>query len=90
MIFESDVSAQLTPEERARVLIDARLTQAGWSVQDRSAQNLIGHRGVTLREKIMAASRGRADHILDVDRRVVGVIGAKPLRSRSQNDGVAS
>jgi len=59
------------------VLIDAELTQAGWSVQDRSAQNLIGHRGVALREKIMAAGHGRADYILYVDRKVVGVIEAK-------------
>jgi type I restriction enzyme M protein len=29
------MSANLTPEERARVLIDEQLTQAGWVVQDR-------------------------------------------------------
>ena len=78
MTSESGISARLTPEERSRVLIDAQLAQAGWSVQDRSAQNLIGHQGVALREKVMAAGHGRADYILYVDRRVVGVIEAKP------------
>ena len=35
------MSVNLTPEERARVLIDEQLTQAGWVVQDRKDIDLI-------------------------------------------------
>jgi hypothetical protein len=47
------MSANLTPEERARVLIDAQLTQAGWSVQDRKQIDLVNHTGVAVRETIL-------------------------------------
>jgi type I restriction enzyme R subunit len=68
----------LPAEARARVLIDAQLERAGWSVQDRKALNLFAAKGVAVREKVMAAGHGRADYILYVDKRVVGVIEAKP------------
>ena len=74
----SDPLGLLAPEARARVLIDAQLTAAGWSVQDRSGLNLFAAQGVAVREKIMAAGHGRADYLLYVDKRVVGVIEAKP------------
>ena len=51
----SDPLALLGPEARARVLIDAKLEQAGWSVQDRKGLNLFAARGVAVREKTMAA-----------------------------------
>lgn len=69
---------QLTAEQRARVLIDRQLTAAGWSVQSRSELNLFASRGVAVREVIMAPGHGRADYVLYVDQRVVGVIEAKP------------
>ena len=72
------MSSNLTPEERARDLIDQQLTQAGWSVVDRDAINLVSHQGVAVREVIMAADAGRADYILYVNRTMVGVIEAKP------------
>jgi type I restriction enzyme, R subunit len=69
---------QLTAEQRARVLIDRQLTDAGWSVQGRSELNLFAAQGVAVREVIMAAGHGRADYLLYVDQRAVGAIEAKP------------
>ena len=68
----------LDPEERARVLIDEQLRNAGWSVQDRKEIDLVNHPGVAVREIIMASGVGRADYLLYVNRRIVGVIEAKP------------
>ena len=68
---------QLTAEQRARVLIDRQLAAAGWSVQSRPL-NLFAAQGVAVREVIMAPGHGRADYVLYVDQRVVGVIEAKP------------
>ncbi|WP_249523194.1 type I restriction endonuclease subunit R [Modestobacter marinus] len=69
---------QLTAEQRARVLIDRQLTAAGWSVQSRTELNLFAGQGVAVREVIMAPGHGRADYVLYVDQRVIGVIEAKP------------
>lgn len=68
----------LTAEQRARLLIDAQLRAAGWDVVDRKGLNLFGARGVAVREVIMRADHGRVDYLLYVDKRVVGVIEAKP------------
>lgn len=65
-------------EQRARILIDAQLTAAGWSVQDARAINLFAGHGVAVREAVMASGHGRADYLLYLDRKVVGVIEAKP------------
>jgi type I site-specific restriction endonuclease len=46
-------------------------------VQDRGQANL-ELPGVAIREAVMAAGHGRADYLLYVDRRAVGVIEAKP------------
>jgi type I restriction enzyme R subunit len=77
-VSAEDPTSLLAPEARARVLIDRQLEAAGWSVQDRKSLNLFAGQGVALREKIMAAGHGRADYVLYVDRKVVGVIEAKP------------
>ena len=69
---------QLTAEQRARVLIDRQLTDAGWSVQNRAELNLFAGQGVAVREVIMAAGHGRADYLLYVDQCAVGAIEAKP------------
>ncbi|MGN6751760.1 MAG: DEAD/DEAH box helicase family protein, partial [Intrasporangium sp.] len=66
-------------EQRARALIDEQLTAAGWSVQDRRNLNLFASTGVAVREVVMAPGHGRADYLLYVDRKVVGVIEAKPV-----------
>ena len=70
---------RLAAEERARVLIDRELTAAGWAVQDARALNLFAGTGVAVREAVMAVGHGRADYLLYVDKRVVGVIEAKPV-----------
>ena len=72
------MSANLTPEERARVLIDEQLTQAGWAVQDRKDIDLVNHVGVAVREAILKNAAGRADYLLYLNRKIVGVIEAKP------------
>ncbi len=68
----------LAAEQRARVLIDRQLTDAGWNVQDRKDLNLFAGQGVAVRETIMKPGHGRADYLLYVDQRAVGVIEAKP------------
>ncbi len=74
----ADDASRLAAEQRARVLIDAQLAAAGWSVQDRGREQLVGPVGVAVREAVMAPGHGRVDYLLYVERRVVGVIEAKP------------
>jgi type I restriction enzyme, R subunit len=69
---------RLAAEQRARVLIDRQLADAGWVVQSRAGLNLFAGPGVAVRERIMAPGHGRADYLLYVDQRAVGVIEAKP------------
>src|SRR5665647_1815945 len=69
---------RLAAEQRARLLIDRQLTDAGWVVQDKKDLNLFADKGVAVREVIMAKGHGRADYLLYVDRLAVGVIEAKP------------
>jgi type I restriction enzyme R subunit len=69
---------RLAAEQRARVLIDRQLTDAGWVVQDRRELNLFAGQGVAVREVIMARGHGRADYLIYVDQAAVGVIEAKP------------
>lgn len=71
--------SRLPAEARARVLIDAQLQAAGWAVQDGGALNLFVGQGIAVREMVMAPGHGRVDYLLYVDKRVVGVIEAKPM-----------
>lgn len=73
----SDLMNRLPPEERARVKIDETLTKAGWAVQDAAKVNLSAGRGVAVREFVLDAPHGRADYLLFVDGKAVGVIEAK-------------
>jgi type I restriction enzyme R subunit len=73
-----DDASRLPAEHRARALIDTQLTAAGWIVQDRKDLNLLAGPGVAVREVVMAAGHGRVDYLLYVERRVVGVVEAKP------------
>ena len=66
-------------EEQTRVLIDEQLTRAGWHVCDSRDIDLVNHQGNAVREVIMDIGHGRADYLLYVDKRVVGVIEAKPV-----------
>ena len=69
---------RLAAEQRARMRIDAQLVAAGWIVQDRRGLDLFAGQGVAVREVVMAPGHGRVDYLLYVDRRVVGVVEAKP------------
>ena len=65
----------MTPEEKARQLIDARLAQSGWVVQDLKKVNPMASLGVAVRE--YPTSTGPVDYALFVDGKPVGVIEAK-------------
>lgn len=65
----------MTPETKARQLIDSKLETAGWVVQDMKQLNLGAGSGVAVRE--YPTDTGPADYILFVDRKPVGVIEAK-------------
>ncbi|KNZ33040.1 MAG: restriction endonuclease subunit R [Methylibium sp. NZG] len=69
----------MTPEQLARLHIDAMLADAGWVVQDYTAYNpgvAVGAAGgIALRE--VPLQSGRCDYLLLVNRQPVGVIEAK-------------
>ncbi len=65
----------MTPEEQARKLIDNRLVQSGWIVQDFKQLNPMASLGVVVRE--FPTSTGPVDYALFVDGVPVGVIEAK-------------
>lgn len=65
----------MTPEQKARQIIDKRLVQAGWIVQDMKQFNLFAGSGVAVRE--FPTSTGPVDYALFVDKVPVGVIEAK-------------
>ena len=69
--------ANLTPEQEAREQIDALLEAAGWHVQSLNVLNLGASVGVAVRE--FPLSTGKADYLLFVDRKAVGVIEAKKV-----------
>ena len=62
----------MTPEAKARLLIDQKLEQAGWVIQDKKQVNLGAGLGVDVRE--YATDTGPADYVLFIDRKPVGVI----------------
>lgn len=66
----------MNPEESARQLIDGKLTQAGWLVQDRKDFNRFAGVGVACREFLMEDGT-EADYLLFIDGKAVGVIEAK-------------
>ncbi|CAN5188724.1 hypothetical protein BH11PSE9_BH11PSE9_28720 [soil metagenome] len=65
----------MTPEAQARQQIDAKLSAAGWVVQDLKQLNLGAATGVAVRE--FPTDTGPADYLLFIDRAPVGVIEAK-------------
>uniref|UniRef100_UPI002FC6AE80 DEAD/DEAH box helicase family protein n=1 Tax=Devosia sp. TaxID=1871048 RepID=UPI002FC6AE80 len=65
----------MTPEARARLLIDQKLEAAGWVVQDTKQLNLGAAPGVAVRE--YPTDTGPADYVLFVNREPIGVIEAK-------------
>jgi type I restriction enzyme, R subunit len=65
----------MTPEAKARHVIDQKLAQAGWVVQDLKQLNLAAGPGVAVRE--YPTDTGPADYVLFINREPVGVIEAK-------------
>lgn len=65
----------MTPEEKARLVIDQRLIQAGWVIQDMKHVNPIASLGVAVRE--YPTSTGPVDYALFVDGVPAGVVEAK-------------
>lgn len=65
----------MTPEQEARIIIDEKLNQSGWIVQNVSQLNLSASTGVAIRE--FPTSTGPVDYALFVDGNPVGVIEAK-------------
>ena len=67
-----------TPEQKARREIDADLTAAGWTVQDKDDLDLTAGRGIAVREFSMKPGFGFADYLLYIDRKAAGAVEAKP------------
>lgn len=65
----------MTPEAKAREIIDTKLEQAGWLIQDVKHANLSAALGVAIRE--YPTDTGPADYVLFVGKNAVGVIEAK-------------
>lgn len=65
----------MSPETKARLIIDAKLSAAGWRVQDLKQINLGAAVGVAVRE--YPTDTGPADYVLFVHREPVGLIEAK-------------
>ncbi|MHC0433039.1 DEAD/DEAH box helicase family protein [Streptomyces sp. O3] len=62
-------------EAQVRKELDRTLELAGWTVQEDNSKNLFAGRGVAVAE--VSTAVGRADYLLYVDQRLVGVIEAK-------------
>ena len=65
----------MNPEQQAREIIDKKLIQSGWVIQDLKSLNLSVSLGVAVRE--FPTSTGPVDYALFVDGIPVGVIEAK-------------
>lgn len=65
----------MTPEEKARAIIDDKLCQSGWVIQDLKKLNLSASLGVAVRE--FPTSTGEVDYALFVDGTPVGIVEAK-------------
>lgn len=65
----------MTPEEQARVVIDEKLEQSGWMIQDLKQLNLTASLGIAVRE--FPTSTGPVDYALFIEGKPVGVVEAK-------------
>jgi len=68
---------RLTPEDKAREVIDSLLAKAGWTVQDFKDVNIRAASGVVLRNFPLAKGHGFADYLFYVGGKAAGVIEAK-------------
>ena len=67
----------MTPEQQARVSIDALLMAAGWHICDVPDANIHASTGVAIREFPLNTGFGFADYLLYVNGKACGVIEAK-------------
>lgn len=67
----------MTPEQKARVCIDALLAAAGWHVCNVADANIHAATGVAIREFPLNPGFGFADYLLYVNGKACGVIEAK-------------
>ncbi|MDR0321304.1 MAG: hypothetical protein LBI28_07355, partial [Treponema sp.] len=66
----------MSPEAKARQLIDQKLAASGWALQDFKGEfNSAASLGVAVRE--FPTSSGPADYMLFIDKKPVGVVEAK-------------
>ena len=65
----------MSPEEKARIIVDAKLEQSGWIIQDLKQLNLFAGLGVAVRE--FPTSTGEVDYALFINGTPVGVVEAK-------------
>jgi type I restriction enzyme R subunit len=86
-----------TPEQEARILIDAKLAASGWIVQTYRDMNLGAGPGLAVTE--FPGAHGPSDYLLYVDGKAIGVVEAKPAgttlkgvegQSASYADGLAA
>ena len=71
-------SANQTPEQAARDIIDAKLERAGWKVQSKNKTDFNAGLGIAVRE--YPTDVGPADYVLFVDKKPTGVVEAKPAK----------
>ncbi|AKB85407.1 DEAD/DEAH box helicase family protein [Methanococcoides methylutens] len=69
------MSNNQNPEQKARDIIDTKLNDAGWVVQDKNKVDWNASSGIAVKE--YQTDVGPADYVLFVDRRPVGIIEAK-------------
>ena len=62
-------------EAQTRQVIDDKLRDAGWAIQDKDRLNLFESLGVAVRE--MDTDTGSADYMLFVDGKACGIVEAK-------------
>ena len=65
----------MTPEEKARLVIDEKLRKSGWIIQDVKELSLSAGIGIAVRE--FPTSTGEADYALFIDGKPVGVVEVK-------------
>lgn len=65
----------MKPEDKARVIIDKKLIESGWTIQDVQSLNLSASLGIAVRE--FPTSTGPVDYALFLEGIPVGVIEAK-------------
>ena len=69
----------MKPEDKSRLVIDKKLKESGWAIQDVKSVNLTASFGVAVRE--FPTSTGPVDYALFVEGVPVGVIEAKKAES---------